>query len=47
MKPFNSQITFLETDNLEATTKFYTSIMKCKLVVDQELCRIFAVSKDA
>ncbi|MHA1154893.1 MAG: VOC family protein [Candidatus Heimdallarchaeota archaeon] len=47
MKPFSSQITFLETDNLEATTKFYTSIMKCKLVVDQGLCRIFAISKSA
>jgi len=47
MKTFSSQITFLETDNLEATTKFYTSIMKCKLVVDQGLCRIFAISKSA
>ena len=47
MKSFASQITFLDTDNLEETTKFYTEIMKCRLVVDQGLCRIFAITSDA
>ena len=47
MNSFASQITFLNTDNLEETTKFYTEIMKCKLVVDQGLCRIFEVASDA
>ena len=47
MNKFDSFITFLQTEDLEETTKFYTEIMKCKLVVDQGLCRIFAISNDA
>ncbi|HUT81750.1 MAG TPA: VOC family protein [Candidatus Bathyarchaeia archaeon] len=45
MKKFNSTITFLQTDNLEKTTEFYTEILNCKLVVDQGLCRIFKTTQ--
>ena len=47
MNKFNSFITFMRTDDLEKTTDFYQDIMKCPLVVDQGLCRIFQITKES
>ncbi|MFW9922102.1 MAG: VOC family protein [Candidatus Thorarchaeota archaeon] len=44
---FHSFITFLRTDDLEKTTNFYVNIMKCKLIVDQGLCKIFQTTNSA
>ncbi|HUU78916.1 MAG TPA: VOC family protein [candidate division Zixibacteria bacterium] len=47
MRNFNSFITFIRTDNLDKTTEFYQNIMKCPLVLDQGLCRIFKITKES
>ena len=38
-----SQITFLYTDDLQATTEFYENILGFQLVLDQGPCRIYQV----
>jgi len=47
MNNFTSGITFLQTENLEETTKFYSEIMKCPVVVDQGQCKIFQITKES
>ncbi|MHA1213347.1 MAG: VOC family protein [Candidatus Heimdallarchaeota archaeon] len=47
MKNFSSTITFLQTDDLEKTTEFYSEVLRCKLVVDQGQCRIFQTAKES
>ncbi|MHA1355833.1 MAG: hypothetical protein ACTSR1_11740 [Candidatus Heimdallarchaeota archaeon] len=47
MNNFTSTVTFLQTTKLEETTKFYTEIMKCPIVVDQGQCKIFQITKES
>jgi catechol 2,3-dioxygenase-like lactoylglutathione lyase family enzyme len=41
------QITFLHTADLQKTADFYENILGLPLVVDQGVCRIYAVNGDA
>ena len=43
----DAQITFLDTQDLEATAQFYEEIMRLPLILDQEGCRIYGSSNDA
>ena len=45
--PIDQQVTFLYTNDLAATHRFYTDIMQLPLVLDQGSCRIYRVSNDA
>lgn len=38
-----SGITFLKTHDLEQTTRFYTQVMRFRLTLDQNTCRIFEI----
>ncbi|MEM7031743.1 MAG: VOC family protein [Chloroflexota bacterium] len=42
----DQQVTFFYTQDLAATTHFYETIMGLSLVLDQGICRIYAVSPD-
>jgi catechol 2,3-dioxygenase-like lactoylglutathione lyase family enzyme len=44
---FDSHITFLNTTDLEATTRFYEEVLGLTLVLDQGGCRIFQVAEEA
>jgi catechol 2,3-dioxygenase-like lactoylglutathione lyase family enzyme len=44
---FESHITFLNTKDLEATTRFYDEVLGLTLVLDQGGCRIFQVAVEA
>lgn len=46
MPPFTQQVTFLYTPDLAATARFYEQILGLELVLDQEVCRIYRVSRD-
>lgn len=43
----DQQITFLYTHSIEKTAAFYETIMQFPLVIDQGLCRVYAVAGDA
>ena len=43
----DSQITFLPTLDLVATSRFYEEVLGLRLVLDQGRCRIYAVAGDA
>lgn len=43
---FDQQITFLYTDDLAATARFYEEMLGLLLVLDQGDCRIYQVSRD-
>ena len=43
--PFDQQITFLHTRDLEATARFYEDILGLPLALDQGDCRIYRVSQ--
>ena len=45
--PFDQQVTFLATRNLDAVTRFYGNILGLPLVRDQGVCRIFKTSVGA
>ena len=47
MNNFTSAITFLQTEDLQKTTEFYTEIMKCPIIVDQGQCKIFQITKES
>jgi catechol 2,3-dioxygenase-like lactoylglutathione lyase family enzyme len=40
------QITFLRTNDLEATARFYEEVLGLPLKLDQGTCRIYQVSRD-
>ena len=42
----SEQITFLYTDNLQATADFYENLLGLELWLDQGTCRIYQVSAD-
>jgi catechol 2,3-dioxygenase-like lactoylglutathione lyase family enzyme len=44
--PIAQQITFLHTNDLEATTRFYEEVLGLPLALDQGDCRIYRVSRD-
>ena len=44
--PFDQQVTFLYTRDLDATARFYEETMGLPLVLDQGTCRIYRVSAD-
>lgn len=46
-KAFSQQITFLHTNDLDQTQKFYAGILGLLLVRDQGTCRIFQVNPHA
>jgi len=41
------QVTFLATIDLNATAVFYETILQLPLILDQEVCRIYAAGGDA
>lgn len=41
--PFDAQITFFRTTDLERTHTFYTEVLELPLVLDQGVCRIYGV----
>ena len=45
--PFDQQITFLQSQNLDLTLQFYTEVLGLPLVRDQEACLIFGVAENA
>lgn len=45
--PLDQQVTFLYTQNLAATDRFYGEIMELPLVLDQGSCRIYQVGADS
>lgn len=45
--PFAQQVTFLYTDDLEKTARFYNELLNLPLVLDQGGCRIYRVSRDS
>jgi len=45
--PFESQITFLATTDLEATAEFYERILGLPLALDQGACRIYTAGPGA
>ena len=45
--PFDQQVTFLATRDLNATAHFYEKILRLPLVLDQGVCRIYRVGGDA
>lgn len=44
--PVDSQITFLYTNDLAQTTRFYEELLGLQLKLDQETCRIYQISGD-
>ena len=44
--PFAQQVTFLYTDDLAKTVRFYEDALQLPLVLDQGTCRIYRVSND-
>ncbi len=42
--PFSQQITFLNTEKLEETARFYEEILQLPLALDQGNCRIYQAS---
>ena len=46
MLPFDAQITFLYTQDLEGTARFYEESLGLPLKLDQGSCRIYQVSPD-
>lgn len=47
METYQSQITFLKTDKLEDTARFYESLIGLELALDQGVCRIYRVTGNA
>ena len=47
MSEFDAQITFLYTQDLEATTDFYQKHLGLEMVLDQGSCRIFRAGSGA
>ncbi len=45
--PFEQTITFLHTNDLDATSHFYEDILGLPLVRDQGVCRIYKTSENA
>ena len=46
-QPFNQQVTFLHTVDLDATAHFYESMLGLPLALDQGVCRIYRVAAGA
>jgi len=46
-RPIDSQITFLTVSDLEASSRFYGTVLGLDLVVDQGSCRIYRVTSSA
>ena len=44
--PFDQQVTFLFTNDLAKTVRFYEDVLQLPLVLDQGGCRIYRVSTD-
>ena len=44
---FDQQVTFLYTADLPATAAFYEDVLQLRLVLDQGVCRIYQVARDA
>ena len=44
--PFDQQVTFLFTNDLAKTVRFYEDVLELPLVLDQGTCRIYRVSSD-
>ncbi len=47
MPEFDAQVTFCYTDDLAATARFYEGTIGLELVLDQGVCRIYRVARDA
>ncbi len=47
MSDFDAQVTFCYTDDLVATARFYEDALGLELVLDQGVCRIYRVARDA
>ena len=45
--PFDQQVTFLHTADLDATDRFYNDLLELPLVLDQGACHIYRVSAGA
>lgn len=45
--PFNQQVTFLYTADLETTARFYENLLGLELALDQGTCRIYQVCAGA
>ena len=45
--PFDQQVTFLYTADLQATLDFYENTLGLPLVLDQGGCRIYGVAANA
>lgn len=45
--PFEQQVTFFYTRDLEMTAHFYEDVLKLPLVLDQGVCRIYQVCSNA
>ena len=45
--PFDQQVTFLYTSDLDATAHFYESVLGLPLALDQGVCRIYQVAAGA
>lgn len=45
--PFDQQVTFLYTDDLEAGHRFWGAIMGLEMVLDQGACRIYRAAPNA
>ena len=45
--PINQQITFLHTQDLDETRRFYTDVLGLRLVRDQGTCIIFKITQSA
>lgn len=45
--PFDQQVTFLYTNDLTLTARFYEDVLRLPLVLNQGSCRIYRVSRDA
>ncbi|MGE0725617.1 MAG: VOC family protein [Alphaproteobacteria bacterium] len=45
--PFDQQVTFVYTRDLEGTARWYAETLGLPLVLDQGACRIFAVGADS
>jgi catechol 2,3-dioxygenase-like lactoylglutathione lyase family enzyme len=46
-EPINGAITFLKTNDLEETTRFYRDMLNFPMVLDQGTCRIFRIRPGA
>ena len=46
-RPFDQQITFLHSQNLQATRTFYSEVLALPLVRDQGTCIIFGTAQNA